>query len=565
MLRYVKICLLILVSSTQCVLSQDHKWFDLFELQTEVATSVSSNSDLNPLWLYSQEWGKYTQYRQGEALIYLKGKVRVANYKYFTMNAGLGLIGKTEFRKSMIHEAYLSGRLFIFDYTAGMEAKSPLAKYDRMTSGNYLMSSNARPTPRIGLGLMRFWSVPFTHDWLQIKGALYLGKLLNEYDANDKYASQYTRDVIFHEKFAYARIGGLRIVKPYLGLVHSVMMGGKMADGDEIPIDMWASFLGKGSDKFTGKFRGESTNAAGAHQGMWDAGVDFDANALYGTVYLKRPFADATGKMINDDRSKDFYIGSVVNLRNTLHLKSIGVEWVRTDWQGGEGKPDPSGYDDYGNYLTLFPGDLPKNSLKDWFESHFNSETLEHFRIISGGHDAFESMAYAYDFFVDHWNHGWYHGGRSNCLSNYFYPQGWASGNMLMSSAYFHTRKMTETYGNNANWSVQNSACGNYRINALTIAVNTSINSQLSIFSKFGITKNQGNLVDKYKSVYSWEHVPDYYFDNAKMEYYLMFDASYCCNNGFIYKARLAADWGDLYNSYGLRVSAAYNFSHFRW
>ena len=39
---------------------------DAFACTAESWASVSSNSDLRPLLSYSNEWGRYTQYRQGE-------------------------------------------------------------------------------------------------------------------------------------------------------------------------------------------------------------------------------------------------------------------------------------------------------------------------------------------------------------------------------------------------------------------------------------------------------------------------------------------------------------------
>ncbi len=249
--------------------AQSH-WCDSIAATAQLSVSVSSNDKLNPLWLYSNQWGLYTQYEQAEVVAYAKADVRLANFRHFNMHLGVGGVGTTEWDRSMLHEAYLAGKAYIFDYTIGMQAHSPMAQWDDLTSGNFLMSSNARPYPRIGIGLFDYWSLPYTRDWLQIKGGVYVGKLFNEYDADDVYKCTYTRDVVISEKFAYGRIGGW-IAKPYFGLVHSVMMGGKLPDGTEIPTDFWASFRGLGSEKFEGQFIGEATNAAGAHQGLWDS------------------------------------------------------------------------------------------------------------------------------------------------------------------------------------------------------------------------------------------------------------------------------------------------------
>ncbi|MCQ2228869.1 MAG: hypothetical protein MJZ13_03915 [Bacteroidales bacterium] len=533
-------------------------WCDTLNVSAELSISGATNSKLHPLWSYSQEWGKYTQYKQGEALVHLKADYRIANFRYFTMHAGLGVVGKSELKRSMIHEAYLAGKLFIFDYTAGMQAFSPLAQYDRMTSGNFLMSSNARPTPRIGVGLFDYWSVPYTHDWIQLKGGMYIGRLFNE-DYDKEYTKTHTKDVLFHEKFAYLRLGGW-YAKPYLGLTHSVMMGGTLADGTKLPIDFWSSFVAKGSQQFTGKTRGEATNAAGGHQGLWDAGLDIDFDAINATVYCKRPFTDATGKKYFDERSGDFYLGTVITLPKSRFIKSFSIEWMKTSKQGGEGTPDPIGLDKYGKEILLYPGDYPEGAeaITKWMYEHFDKDELDEWAAKNGPYEDIGKIQW----FLEHkWNHGLFFGGRSNCLSNSYYPQGWTVEGHTMSSAYFHTQQTVDIYGSEYAWQ-HLVAVPNYRINAITMAINGNCSDKISYFLKIGVTKNHGNLIEKYdRGAYSWTLAENYYFKTSKKEYYTTLSVDYKFNSGLSLKATYAGDFGDLYKSTGLRLSAIYTLN----
>ena len=388
-----KILLLSVSAALLCSSSaygQDNGWFKSGRASAEVSAGVSSNGDLQPLWLYANNWGVYTQYRQAEGLVHAKAEVRVANFRHFTMDAGLGLVGKTEKGRSMLHEAYISGKAFIFDYEVGLKAHSPLAEFDEMTVGNYLMSSGARPTPRIGVGIFDYWSVPKIQDFVQIRGGFYIGRLFNDdYDA--EYTKYYTKDVLLHEKFVYGRVGHWA-VKPYFGLTHSVMMGGTLAAGwyggpKDVPVDFWASFFGKGSDKFDDAFRGETTNAAGAHQGLWDIGVDMDLKPMTAHVYFKMPFSRWPGtRFIFNDNNKDFYLGGVFELKKPKAVRRFSLEYTTMSNQTGEGMLDPLGYDKNGNQIVIYTGDLLaiEGGLKAWFYEHFTEEEIEEWHSRTG-------------------------------------------------------------------------------------------------------------------------------------------------------------------------------------
>jgi len=50
---------------------------------------------------------------------------------------------------------------------------SPVAGDNRFTSGSFLMSSNARPVPRVGIGFFDYVKLPFTHSNIGIIVAIY--------------------------------------------------------------------------------------------------------------------------------------------------------------------------------------------------------------------------------------------------------------------------------------------------------------------------------------------------------------------------------------------------------
>ena len=532
-------------------------WADSLSVEAEAAVSAASNASLNPLYLYSQRWGVYTQYERREALVHARADLRLANFRHFSAHAGLGIVGKSEVRRSMIHEAYVSGRVFIFDYTLGMQASTPVARYDRYTSGNYLMSTNARPLPRFGVGIFDYWSIPLTRSWLQIRGGIYVGRLFND-DYDDRYTASFTHDVLTHEKFAYARVGGWH-VKPYVGIIHSALMGGTLPSGEEIPVDFWSTFMAKGSDKFTGYMRGEATNAAGAHQGLWDWGFDVDFDALEANVYCKRPFADGSGTNFFSSRNKDFFAGAVVSFRRTSHLRRLSVEYMTTDYQCGDGNPDPVGYDKNGTYLLLYPGDLPQTSdgLKEWFYAHFEASDIDEWTA-RNGMAPYRSEGTAYAFFREKWNHGFTYSGRDSYLSNGLYMQGWSSFGLSTGNALYHTQQTVDTYSDGYAWQ-HLVTFPNVRVKALTLAADVDVNDRCSVFAKVSVTRNHGNMIEKYQGgINSWTLAENYYFTRHKNEVYTCLEASYVLVGGLSLNGTLCADWGDLYSSLGGRLSMTY-------
>jgi hypothetical protein len=486
-----------------------------------------------------------------------KAEFRVANFKHFTLNAGLGGVGTTEWKRSMLHEAYLAGKAFMFDYTIGMQAHSPLAQYDYLTSGNFIMSSNARPYPRVGVGIFDYWSIPYTRDWLQVKVGVYVGRLFNEYDADDEYKCQYTRDVTISEKFAVARIGGW-IVKPYLGLEHSVMMGGIKPDGTKIPIDFVASFFGKGSssNEFSGQFEGEKTNAAGAHQGQWNTGIDIDLDNYAIQLSYKRPFSDAIGRTYFSNRSRDLYLGAIVSFKRQSALRNISVEVMRTDYQCGNGIPDPYGYDKNGNLIVVFP---PYIRDEAWYYEHFEAEQIDAWNERYST-KLWEDSSSSYDFFSTWCNHGLYFGGRVLYATNAYYMQGWSANGLCMQSALFHSQKTVELYGKDYTWQ-RLCAYPNTRVVAVTIAADGTVANKIDYIAKFTFSNNSGSRNERYAGgSYSWTLADNYYFYKAKFEVYTLLSAKYKTENNYTLGASIAADLGALYNSVGFRFSVARTF-----
>lgn len=529
--------------------------------------SVATNGELRPLLSYSNLWGAYTQYDRGEVAIRADVDFRhtFAN-RNIRFRAGLAGQLSSDSDRTMLHELYADFDLWMFGVRMGMERYTPVESNTSLSVGSYLMSNNARPLPRAWVGILDYWSLPFGKiplpfakyiaDLVQIRGGVSFGWMDDEGDPS------YTDDALLHEKFVYARVGALP-VKPYGGLYHSVIMGGTMADGTRVPVDFWASFFGRrGSvEKFgTGLFRGETTNAAGAHQGMWDFGLDLDFPAFSGKVYYQRPFTDGQARNPTRFGIKDFTGGILLQFKKLNAVKEVALEYMDTKWQVGEGFPDPLVPNQRGGYTYLYPGDWDEDKIPYLKESVLLPEDVEAWE------DAHGEIEYYYqldEFFRQTYNHGWMYGGRTLYLTNFYYPQGWTRGGLSTGNALMHTRETVSRYAPEGTMPLK-ALFPNMRVRAVNVGVSGSLAPEVLDYSlRVTASRNYGNYREKYigdDPSSSWVPQPNYYFATPKKETYTRLCLTYLGLGrlGLTLDASLSYDFGDLYRSFAFRAGVRF-------
>lgn len=525
-------------------------WADSLSIKAQTSVSVSTSDEFNPLWLYSGEWGRYTQYNQAEGMAGFDAQMNIFRSRNVSVVAGVGAYANANLKNSYLHNAYVAGRAWMIDFEVGMRPHSPLAQNDDVTSGRILFSSNARPQPRIGIGIYDWWSIPYTHNWLQVKAACYVGRLMNE-DVDS-----FTRNAITHDKFAYGRLGGWYL-KPYIGLFHSVLMGGTHPTLGKMPTDFWASFWGEGSEKFRDieHLRGEATNAAGAHMGMWTLGADLDLPFGSFSFYFDKVFSDNAGIHLKDNM-QDHVIGVVGTLKNK-YVHRVGIEWFDTDYEGGDGVNDPTGVDIHGENMTVFPGDMGTSDFRNWLLGHFHEEDIVKWE--KDMNLTITTEAHATVFMRDYWGNG-RRGGRKTYLHNYLYKQGWSYNGLSSGTPLYHSYRTVDKY-RHGEGAVQNMGFfTNTRVIALTLGVAGTVNDKLNYRIKYTYSRNHGSRQEKF-IFGTMDTIKDYYYTDTKDEQYFMLDLNYSLSNNLCLRGTLAIDDGDLYNATGLRLGLSYTLN----
>ncbi|WP_439185269.1 capsule assembly Wzi family protein [Carboxylicivirga taeanensis] len=510
------------------------------KIDASIHSQLSSN-DIRPMWLIANEWGRFEQFGHFGVLVEVGAKQQLLANENFTLNAGLRGLVNLDVAESALQEIYISGNAWFIDFSIGKEQYSPVAYNDELTPGSFLMNSNARPIPKVSVGIFDYLPLGFTKNWLEIKGGLSQG-WLNDERVEKRNSAE---DVLLHEKFAYARLGNTKF-KPYAGLVHSALFGGTRPDGTDIPTDFWATFMAKGSSVLGG---GDETNAAGAHMGMWDFGFNWHTGKGGMQLYFQKPFADASGLKLYNRYDKDYILGILFHPKDISWLSACSVEVFRTDHQSGYGIPDPLYPKDYNGHK--------KGSIiwMDDIEDDFDGFMLEVFGETRTGWSEDEVIRYL-EVALDE---GHKYGGRDDYMNNGSYYNGWTYNGMNMGTPLYHTADKFRRYAT-PHVEYDEVFFYNNRVNGFHVGAKGHITDRLQYRVKSTYTMNRGTYGEQFRGRYSWERTADYFFASSKQQLYSMVELNWNTHwlAGLSLKGKLAVDTGQLYNSVGGQLSIIY-------
>lgn len=509
---------------------------DSLRVNAELSGVAASNT-LRPLWSYSNQWGRYSQFGKGETVLSVGAHYRFMGGDDFWFEAGIDAASLL-FDDSFLQEGYVRAHWKMADFIGGMMRYSPIAINDRVTSGSFLMSANARPIPKLGIGFFDYRKVPYTFGYLAVRGGVFQGWPLNDDHPRS------VRNVWLHEKFAYGRLDKFSL-KPYMGLTHSAYFGGITSDGQKIIKDFWPTFFAKGSEKIGG---GELTNAAGAHMGLWDFGVDYEGDGFDIRLYYQKPIADASGYKLGWGRNKDHTLGLYYHRHQKKLLTSLSIEWIKTDFQGGPGTADP--WDPVRNE-GVWPGDITTENYHHWMADRFPQVDTQNW-----------SWSDVFKFLRKEWNHGHEFGGRGPYMVNGMYYQGWTHKGLSTGIPLFHSSKMIWTYAPGA-VIVDDVVFNNTRLNAVHFGAEGWLGDRLSYLVKLTGSKNLGGYEGKFVNRFQWERVENYFFSTPKYEYYTYFRGDYLLRKmkNIAIFASVSYDFGDLYHSFGAEAGLRYSLN----
>lgn len=185
------------------------------------------------------------------------------------------------------------------------ERKSPLFN-DRLGSGDFVQSNNARPVPQVRVGFVDFQDIPLTRGWVQIRGELAYGRYVQDswLEHHYNYRNSFiTTGAWFNYKSAYLRS------KPSMpfSVTAGMQMGGQFAgtartyrDGVMVNEDIYdltfKSFWHMLVPGAGGSNVGDSEYVYGNTVGSWDVMARYrfqDGTRV--KAYVQWPFEDGSG------------------------------------------------------------------------------------------------------------------------------------------------------------------------------------------------------------------------------------------------------------------------------
>ncbi len=302
------------------------------------------NSDTYaPFWLRANQYGAVpTKENYGTAAVSWSGFTQVNK----RMSWGFGvraLVNLTETKADvLLQEAYLKGKLGIFELQAGRKKQIQGLADSTLSSGSYIWSGNALPMPMINLVVNDYWAPKFVKGILGFKGNYAHGWFDNQ--RSD------VADIYLHQKSFYGRLGKPNwLFKFYGGFNHQVQWGGTLKYADPGNVSAKNGKIATGVKEYFYMITGRSMNTVGGdtakygindgwnrlgnHLGSVDVGMEIDWSKAKIFFYRQSVYED--GSLYYGNNITDGLHGISFTRKAKQGLTKVVLEYLNTTSQGG--------------------------------------------------------------------------------------------------------------------------------------------------------------------------------------------------------------------------------------
>lgn len=291
---------------------------------------MASSGKYAPFWLQSNRYGLIPASSASAGLLAGINKDFGTKKRLFDYGFKVNLLVQAYDNKTAayFHEYYVKARLSVFDFIVGAREEILGNQDSTLSCGGFLFSKNARPMPKITLGIEHFTPIPFTAGFLEVKGAIAHGWFTDNI---------YATNLFLHHKYLYGRIGGKLPVHFQYGLDHVAQWGGVVPGYGQQPADL-KSFV----DIFYGRAGGSDAskndqfNALGNHIISQSMKLDVDILEFSVSGYWQKISEDGPVKYFwNAPNKADGLWGVSVRNSQFPYIKGILYEFLQTSDQSG--------------------------------------------------------------------------------------------------------------------------------------------------------------------------------------------------------------------------------------
>ncbi len=316
-------------------------------------SALGASGDFSPFWLQNNRYDLITHTPIGFNLM---GKLKKDYSSQNVWDYGYGASGffRVDKHKTSIlpHEFFIKGKYKALELHIGAREEIIGNQDSTLSIGGLLFSKNTRPMPKITLGIEHFTAVPYTFGLLEVRGAISHGWFTDNI---------YTKKLLLHHKYFYARLGGKLPVKIQYGIEHGAQWGGKLPPLSPFGLqehswrDFFVILLGG-----SGGSGGEQINALGNHILSQSIRLDVDIKDFEIAAYWQNISEDGPVRPIFSNRMNiaDGLWGITLKNNRLNYVNKIIFEYLNTTDQSGPFHDNDGiiygGADDYfNNYVYL--------------------------------------------------------------------------------------------------------------------------------------------------------------------------------------------------------------------
>ncbi|MBX3256831.1 MAG: hypothetical protein KF862_22025 [Chitinophagaceae bacterium] len=353
-------------ATTQAQSSWNEEEENEYQAKIELQAIGTTNSQV-PFWLRTNQYGSIPL--RGASGSVIAG----AKKKYYTgedkpvVDWGFGLEGRVNAGYTstfLLTEAYFKARVAMFEVKGGRSKEIIGITDSSLSSGAFAISGNTLGVPKVEIGIPEYWSLPFTNEFVAVKGNYahgWFGETPLWYNEHANAVPSY-----FHQKTLYVRLGRPESRFKFAGgFNHQVMWGNEeLIEGPEYGLSRAQTYWHVITGKPYGK-PGVPRSKIGNHLGTIDQEVSYVFDRFQ--VNLYHQFFYDVGGLYYGNNLRDGLFGLVFrNLQEKESFfgwKKVLLEYMGSKSQGGEldARVTPSGDENYYNSYMYLQGWTYKN------------------------------------------------------------------------------------------------------------------------------------------------------------------------------------------------------------